>query len=168
MNSKHRNIKFTFETEDSNNFSFLDVKITRQNKRFVTSIFRKATFSGVFTNYNSFISDTYKIGLVHTLLFQFFKIYSSTENFRIEVELLRSIFKCNNYPVNIIDQCIKKFFDKLYVPKQMVPTVPKMELLVVLPYLGAFSLNLRKHLYKSVSKSLPQCNKKLFFSPKIT
>ena len=44
MNSKHKNIKFTFETEDSNNFSFLDVK------RFVTSIFRKATFSGVFTN----------------------------------------------------------------------------------------------------------------------
>ena len=25
MNSKHKNIKFTFETEDSNNFSFLDV-----------------------------------------------------------------------------------------------------------------------------------------------
>ena len=65
MNSKHRNIKFTLETEDSNNFSFLDVKTTRQNKRFVTSIFRKATFSGVFTNYDSFISDTYKIGLVH-------------------------------------------------------------------------------------------------------
>ena len=82
MNSKHRNIKFTFETEDSNNFSFLDVKITRQNKRFVTSIFRKATFSGVFTNY-----DTYRIGLIHTLLFWFFKICSSMENFHIEVEL---------------------------------------------------------------------------------
>ena len=91
MNSKHRNIKFTFETEDSNNFSFLDVKITRQNKRFVTSIFRKATFSGVFTNY-----DTYRIGLIHTLLFWFFKICSSMENFHIEVELLRSIFKFNN------------------------------------------------------------------------
>ena len=51
-NSKHRNIKFTFETEDSNNYSFLDVKITRQNKPFVTSIFCKATFSGVFTNYD--------------------------------------------------------------------------------------------------------------------
>ena len=97
MNSKHRNIKFTFETEDSNNFSFLDVKITRQNKRFVTSIFRKATFSGVFTNYDSFIFDTYKIGLVHTLLFWFFKICSSIEKFYIEVELLRCIFKCNNY-----------------------------------------------------------------------
>ena len=29
MNSKDKNINFTFGTEDSNNFSFLDVKITR-------------------------------------------------------------------------------------------------------------------------------------------
>ena len=64
MNSKHKNIKLTFETGDSNNFSFLDVKITRKNKRFVTSIFRKATFSGVSTNHDNFIFDTYKIGLV--------------------------------------------------------------------------------------------------------
>ena len=88
------------------------------------------------------------------------------ENFHIEVELLRSIFKCNNYPVNIIDQCIKKFFDKLYVPTQIVSTVPKKELLVVLPCLGTFSLNLRKRLYKSVSKSLPQCNIKVIFQSK--
>ena len=91
INLKHKIIKFTFETEDSNNFSFLHVKITRRNKRFVTSIFRKATFTGVFTNYDSFIFDTYKIGLVHTLLFRFFKISYSMENFHIEVELLRSI-----------------------------------------------------------------------------
>ena len=166
MNSKHRNIKFTYETEDSNNFSFLDVKITRQNKRFVTSIFRKATFSGVFTNNDSFISDSYKIGLVDTFLLRFFEICSSMENFHIEVELLKSIFKCNNYPVNVMDQCVKKFLDKLYVPKQIVPTVPKKELLVVLPYVGTFSLNLRKRLHKSVSKSLPQCNIKLIFQSK--
>ena len=156
MSSKHRNIKCTFETEDSNNFSFLDAKITWQNKPFATSIFRKATFSGVFTNYNSFLSDTDKIGLVHTLLVRFFKICSSMENFHIEVELLRSILKCNNSPVNTIDQCIKTFFDKLYVSKQILPTVPKKELLVVLSYLGTFFLNVTKRLYKSVSKSLPR------------
>ena len=100
------------------------------------------------------------------LLFQFLKICSSMENYHIELELLRSLFKCNNYPVNVIDQCIKKFLDKLYVPKQIVPTVPKRELLVVLPYLGTFSLNLRKRLYKSVSKSLPQCNIKVIFQSK--
>ena len=125
MNTKHKNIKFTFEIEDSNNFSFLDVKITRKNKRFVTSIFRKATFSGVYTNYDSFILENYKTGLVHTLLFRFFKVCSSLENFHIEVEHLRSISKSNNYPVNIINQCIQKCLNKLYVPKQIVLTVPR-------------------------------------------
>ena len=58
INAKHKHIKFTFETEDSNFFSILDVKINRKNKRFVTSIFHKATFNGVFTNGDSFIFDT--------------------------------------------------------------------------------------------------------------
>ena len=115
-----------------------------------------------FTNYDSFISDTCKIGLVHTLLFRFFKIFSSMEDFHIEVELLRGIFKYNNYPAYTI-----KFFDKLYIPKQILPTVPKKELLVVLPYLGTFSLNLRKRLYKSFGKSLPpQYNIKVIFQYK--
>ena len=163
MNSKHKNVKFTFETEDSNNVSFLDVKISRNNKRFITSIFCKVTFSVVYTNYNSFILDTYKTGLVHTLLFRFFKICSSMENFHIEVEHPRRIFKCNNYPVNIIDQCIKKFLD---VPKQTVPTVLKKELLILLPFLGTFSLNFRKRLYKAVSNSLPQCYIKIILLSK--
>ena len=51
---------------------------------------------------------------------------------------------------------MKKFLNKLHISKQIVPTVPKRELLVVLPFLRQFSLNLRKRLYKSVSKSLPQ------------
>ena len=102
----------------------------------------------MFTNYDSFISETYKIGLVHTLLFWFSKICSGMENF------------------NSIDQCIKNFCDKLYVRKQIVPTAPKKELLVVLPYLETFSLNLRKRLYKLVSKSLPQCNIKVIFQSK--
>ena len=88
------------------------------------------------------------------------------ENFHIEVEHLRRTFNCNNYPVNLLDQCIKKFLDKLYVHKQIVPIVPKKELLVVLPFLGTFSLNLRKRFYKAVSKSLPQCNIKVIFQSK--
>ena len=58
--------------------------------------------------------------------------------------------------------CIKKFYEKLCVPEQVVQTAPNRELLVVLPYFGTFSWNLRKRLYKLVSKSLPQCNKSYF------
>ena len=80
MNHQHSNIKFTFEVEKNNNFSFLDVKICKENNKFTTSVFRKPTFSGVFTNFDSFIPISYKHGLVNTLIFQCFKICSSYEN----------------------------------------------------------------------------------------
>ena len=55
---------------------------------------------------------------------------------------------------------------QIVVSKQIVPTVPKRELLIVLPFLGKFSMNLRTYLYKSVSKTLPQCNIKVIFQSK--
>ena len=51
MNTKHPNIKFTSGFEENDSFSSLDVKITRRNNQLVRSVFRKATFSGVFTNF---------------------------------------------------------------------------------------------------------------------
>ena len=53
MNSKHKNTKFTFEGEGLNNFASLDVKITRKKKRFFASIFHKAIFSRIYTNYDT-------------------------------------------------------------------------------------------------------------------
>ena len=44
--------------------------------------------------------------------------------------------------------------------------VREKELLVALPFFGAFSLNLRKRLYKAVSKSLSQRNIKIIFQSK--
>ena len=41
MNTRHKNLKFTFDFEQNNSFSFLDVKITRGSNEFSTSVFRK-------------------------------------------------------------------------------------------------------------------------------
>ena len=81
MNHQHPNIKFTFEAKKSNNFSFLDVKICRENNKFTTSVFRKPTFSGEFTNFDSFIPKSYKHGLVNTLIFRFLKLVPLMKNF---------------------------------------------------------------------------------------
>ena len=51
MNKQHKWLKFTSEKENDNSFSFLDIKITRHNKQFKTSVYRKPAFSGVFTHY---------------------------------------------------------------------------------------------------------------------
>ena len=51
-------------------------------------------------------------------------------------------------------QCIKTLLDKLYVSKQIVPVVPKKELLIDLLYFGKFLMDLSIRLYKSVSKAI--------------
>ena len=55
LNCQHPNIKFTTEIEENNSISFLDIKINRNNNRFSTSVHRKPIFSGVFTNFDSYI-----------------------------------------------------------------------------------------------------------------
>ena len=55
LNRQHKSIKFTSETENENCISFLHIKITRGNNIFMISVYRKPTFSEVFTNFGSFI-----------------------------------------------------------------------------------------------------------------
>ena len=88
------------------------------------------------------------------------------QSFHLEVEQLRQIFKCNNYPVGLIDQCVKTFLNKVCVPKRVLITVPKKDVLLYLPFLGQFSLNLRSRLYK-LTKQYPSVTLKLFSNQKI-
>ena len=78
--------------------SFLDITITRENNKFVTSVYRKPTFRGAFTNFECFIPDMHKRGLIETLLHRSVRSCFSYENFHRGIETLKSIFKHNNYP----------------------------------------------------------------------
>ena len=111
LNCQHPNIKFTSEIEENNSISFLDIKINRDNNRFLSSVYRKPTFSGVFTNFDSYIPLSYKSGLISSLLYRAFKLCSNFEIFHQEIIFLKDIFKRN--PSNFIDKCVKKFLDKI-------------------------------------------------------
>ena len=58
LNKQQKYLKFISETENRNSFSFLDIKTTRHNQQFKTSVYRKPTFSGVFTPYESYLDKT--------------------------------------------------------------------------------------------------------------
>ena len=75
------NIRFTSEIEMNNWLSFLDIKIVRENNKFTISVYRKPSFSGVFTNFESFICNSYKYALIFTLLQRAFKLFSNFELF---------------------------------------------------------------------------------------
>ena len=74
LNRQRKNIKFTSETENENSILFLDIKITRYNNKFVTSVYRKPTFSGVLTDFGSFIPKSYTCNLRFALLHRTFKL----------------------------------------------------------------------------------------------
>ena len=109
MNSKHPNIHFTKEVENNNSLSFLDVLTTREGSNFITDVYRKPTFSGVFTNFTSFLPIYFKHGLIYSLLFRSFRICSDFSRFHAEVDNIKKILSRNSYPNSVIDFCIRTF-----------------------------------------------------------
>ena len=164
MNNKHKNINFTSETEIDDSLPFLDILIKRGNNGFETNVYRKPTFSGVYSNFVSFLSLGYKSGLVFTLLHRIFNIVCDVNKFHTEVRKLRVILLKNGYPVSFIDNCVKLFLNKVKSqPKDPVQLAPKLELLLCLPYMGVVSLKLRKRLLSTLSSSLPYCKLRVIF-----
>ena len=103
MSSKHQNITFTVEKENVGSLAFLDMKICRRNGKFVTSVYRKPTFSGVYTNCESFIPTHQKRELSHTLLHRSFSICCDFKTFHSEIDHLKTILIKTNFPLNFID-----------------------------------------------------------------
>jgi len=164
MNSRHKNMNFTSEEESLNTMPFLDIQITRENGKFNTNIYHKPTFSGVYTNFESFIPTYMKRGLIFSLLFRTFDICSDFKRFHVEIQKLKDILQKNQYPLKFIDLCIKSFLDKKYEPKNTVQTVPKKDVYFKMPYLGKISFNIRKKLRSIFSEKLPHYNLKIIFT----
>ena len=122
LSSKHRNINFTYEVEINGCLPFLDVKLCRDANGFSSSVHRKDTFSGVFTNYEAFLPEIYKKGLISTLLYRAYMINSSFLSLHDEVEKLKKIFKNNGYPMKFVDRCIFQFFNKKFTKSESLFT----------------------------------------------
>ena len=156
MNEQHPNMHFTSEVEENNVLPFLDINIIRDGDRFVTSVYRKKTFSGVYTNYNSFLPDIYKFNLVSTLLYRAYRISSSWVLIHQEILKLKSVMQKNGYPIHIIDKIINRFLMKQCSSKVAEqPRSKKKTLQIILPFLGLVSRRLEKTLKAVVEHNAP-------------
>ena len=95
LNKQHKKSALTSAIEQYGSLSFLDIKISRENNKLVTSVHRKSKFSDVFTNFESFISKYYKRNLIDTLLYRGFSLCSTMEKFHQQISSLKSVFKSN-------------------------------------------------------------------------
>ena len=63
--------------------------------------------------------------------------------FYYELNILKNILCKNSYPLDFADKCIKEFLDRVLTPKNVVSIVPKKNLMIVPPYFGKHSLQIR-------------------------
>ena len=158
INSRHKNMSFTVEEEFEDKLPFLDILVIRGEK-FITNIYRKPTFSGLYSNFYSFLPEKYKIGLIHTLLFRIYTICSDRSNIFIEIGKLRKFMRKNEYPSNFLDKHVKLFFDKVFSKKTSMDNydVPRKVVKINLPFMGTDSLRLRTKLTNIVRNYFPMC-----------
>lgn len=166
LNSRHANIKFTYEEEENDTLSFLDVNIMRENGKFTTSVFRKKTFSGVYLNFFSYLPIEYKKGLISTLLFRTFTLCSDYHKIHEEISRLKTIWQKNRFPLYFIDRCIKKVLDNLLVKKKpsSADSAKKKEVTIPLIFLGKISFRIKKNLLNIFRECAPGIRLKIVFS----
>ena len=151
LNRQHSNIEFTQELEENNSLPFLDILVTHVDNGFTTNLYRKKTFTGLYTHFHSLSPVQYKINLISVLIYRAFHICSSYKAFHSrQICNIKLFLQQNRFPAQLIDRIIKKFLNKQYVVDIKPSNVPKLPILLFLPYLGVYSIHLKKRLTKFI------------------
>ena len=79
LNSFDKNIQFTFEEENDETISFLDILISRKRNDITTAVYQKSTCNDIYLNCNPFAPDTWKRGTLKTLVERVYVICSTDQ-----------------------------------------------------------------------------------------
>ena len=133
INSRHPNIKFTMEKQVNHKLPFLDVLIDNHDpSSSLTRIYRKKTFTGLLTNYFSFTSYSYKVGLIKTLVDRAYKINNTWLGFHEDINKLTDILKKNLFPAHLINREDYKPFHHWDLKQSSSPGFPSYHFTYVL------------------------------------
>ena len=165
LNKIHPALRFTVERESNCQLPFMDVLVQRTNE-LVRSVYRKPTFTGLYTRWDSFAPTSQKIALIKSLASRARKICSPCM-LPQEVVKLKTIFQENGYPTHIVDRVIKQ---TIYSPARThgLPTDsqadPPKEVYFRLPWIGHQSTNFRKEITRAIDKGFFHVNTRVIFT----
>lgn len=111
LNNYHEKIQFTIEIENNLSIPYLDLRLHRQQGKIIFDWYRKTTSSGRIINFHSTQPFKYKINTVTNLINKVLTL--SDIQFREKnIEKLRTIFRDNDYPQNLIKNLIRTSMTK--------------------------------------------------------
>ena len=166
LNTKHKNIKFTYENKIENKLPFLDILINN-NKNLQISVFHKKTYTGLLLNYFGFFPDSYKYGLIKTLTDRMYRINSTWTSFDIDLKNLKQVILKNQYHLIMIHNVIKKYLQNAVNKMNtgsMPVEMPNIETRYFkLPFIGMYSKVTQNKIEKLCKRFCKSAKVKLVF-----
>ena len=161
LNSLHPSLRFTFEKESNHSLPFLDVLVERHDSEFLTSVYRKPTFTGQYLRWNSFSPQKRKINLIGTLVHRAFMICSKS---KLDQELgkIRSILLENGYPERVINSAFKRKLQQ--INSNPVHTVKKCPVYLHIPWIGSVSMKFEKQITSAVKRCFFSVEPRVIFN----
>lgn len=169
----HSSIKFTCgkdNVEDSvtKSLAFLDVLIRKEvGMKFQTTIYRKPTYSGLMTKWDSFVPKSYKRSAISSMVYRAIRICSSHQEMHDQFDFIRKISSQNGYPNAFVESIIRKQLLSLYSPRE--PQQKSLETQTVVlrvPYHGTPSQIFAKRVTATVAKQYPTTKVRVVYDVK--
>ena len=148
LNGLHTALHFTFGKEENNSLPFLDVLVEKSDTGFLTSVYRKPTFSGLYTRWSSFCPKQRKISLIKTLTHRALMICSKSK-LDSELEKLTKIFLENGYPEDVISVYIKEKIGNFSADIKFGPQ--KCPVYLKLPWISNSSLRFESQIKQAIT-----------------
>ena len=161
LNSLHQSLNFTHEKEVNGKLPFLDVLVEKSNTKFLTSIYRKPSFSGQHNRWDSFGPKSRKNNLIGTLVHRALEICSPSK-LPQEIDFIRSILYSNGYPENVINSRIKRKIEQFKLPPKEGPE--KCPVYLKLPWIGNISTKFENQCKTAVSSCFGAVKLRVAFS----
>ena len=96
---------FPLNKKKMESFHFFRLYVSQEKEKFVTTVYRKPTFSGVYTHFKIFLPTVYgKFDMVYALASCCFKFCSDWTKF----------FSKKEYPLSFTDTCFKTIVDVVH------------------------------------------------------
>jgi len=169
MNSRHANMKFTYEAESNDSIHFIGLTITHNScgtntNRYLTSVYRKPTSTSLFMNFNSFVPLMYRLSVFKCLVSRALRLCSTWNLFHLEVNSVRSMLLRNAYPAWLLDRIIKNSVSYFMNPN--VKFGPhKDRIYIGLPFLGKPTESLRQSIKEICKKFISHKDVIIYFKP---
>ena len=131
----------------------------------IPRVYRKKTFTGLLTNYFSFTSYSYKVGLIRTLVDRAYKINNTWLGLHEDITKLMEILKKNLFPAHLIERVVNRYItgtQSNHCPRDSLPTSPTFYF--KLPYIGHFSVVTQKKIRLFIKRYCNDLDIKLVFS----